>query len=442
MEMEKEELRRKIIEAIDDRAEEIIGIGQDIFAHPELGYKEFRTSDIVANALQKLGLSVTRGLGITGVAARLKGKAGRPNVCVMGELDAVVCPGHPHADKISGAAHACGHNGQVASMIGAAMGLVLGGAAEFLSGQVTFLGVPAEEFVELEYRQKLREEGKIEFFGGKQELLAKGFFDDVDMAMMIHMGSLGEHNKVNLGGTSNGFIGKLVKYKGLEAHAGGAPDLGVNALNAALLGLMAIHAQRETFKDDDHIRVHPIITKGGDLVNVVPADVRMETYVRGKSMEAIKGASVKVNRALRAGAMAIGAEVTIEELPGYLPRLNCAEFTEVFGANASALVGDGFIQQGRHGSGSSDIGDLMHIMPAIHPTCGGAEGAAHSERFSIKDPVDAYILPAKLMALTVVDLLWDNAETAKGILGSFSPAFTKDGYFANWNEVLASSDKG
>ncbi len=220
MEMEKEELRRKIIEAIDDRAEEIIGIGQDIFAHPELGYKEFRTSDIVANALQKLGLSVTRGLGITGVAARLKGKAGRPNVCVMGELDAVVCPGHPHADKISGAAHACGHNGQVASMIGAAMGLVLGGAAEFLSGQVTFLGVPAEEFVELEYRQKLREEGKIEFFGGKQELLAKGFFDDVDMAMMIHMGSLGEHNKVNLGGTSNGFIGKLVKYKGLEAHAG------------------------------------------------------------------------------------------------------------------------------------------------------------------------------------------------------------------------------
>jgi metal-dependent amidase/aminoacylase/carboxypeptidase family protein len=168
----------------------------------------------------------------------------------------------------------------------------------------------------------------------------------------------------------------------------------------------------------------------------------METYVRGKTMEAIKSASVKVNRALRAGAMAIGAEVSIEKLPGYLPRLNCAEFTEVFGANASALVGDAAIQQGKHGSGSSDIGDLMHIMPAIHPTCGGAEGGAHSERFSIKDPVDAYILPAKLMALTVVDLLWDNAEKAKSIIGSFKPVFTKEEYFANWNEVLASSDVG
>ena len=412
MEMEKQDVKRKIIATIDEKAQEIIGIGEDIFANPELGYKEFRTSGIVAEALGGLGLPIEKGLGITGVAARLEGKAPGPNI-----------------------------NGQVAGMIGAAMGLVLANAAGFLSGKVTFLGVPAEEYVELEYRQKLREEGKIQFFGGKQELLAKGFFDDVDMAMMVHMGSFDENRKVTLGGTSNGFIGKLVKYKGAEAHAGGTPDMGVNALNAALLGLMAIHAQRETFRDDDHIRVHPIITKGGDLVNVIPADVRIETYVRGKTMEAIKNAGVKVNRALRAGASAIGAEVSIEELPGYLPRLNCVELTEVCRENASDLVGDAFIQEGGRGPGSSDIGDLMHIMPAIHPTCGGAHGAAHSEKFSIQDPVDAYILPAKLMALTVVDLLWDGAAKAKSILDSFTPAFTKDEYFANWNEVLASPEE-
>ncbi len=110
--------------------------------------------------------------------------------------------------------------------------------------------------------------------------MAQGFFDNVDMAMMIHMAALGPDKKVIVGGTSNGFIGKLIKYKGKESHAGAAPHIGINALNAALLGLMGIHLQRETFKDEDHIRVHPIITKGGDLVNVIPADVRMETYVR------------------------------------------------------------------------------------------------------------------------------------------------------------------
>ncbi len=441
MEMKKEDLKQKIMVAIDEKAQEIIDIGQDIFANPELGYKEFRTSEIVAKSLDKLGLNVTRGLGITGVAARLDGSAPGPNICVMGELDAVVCPGHPHADKTSGAAHACGHNGQVASMLGVAMGLVLSDAAKHLSGKITFLGVPAEEYVELEYRQKLRDEGKIQFFGGKQELLAQGFFDDVDMAIMIHMSSMGDGSKVSLGGTSNGFIGKLVKYKGVEAHAGGSPEVGVNALNAALLGLMAIHAQRETFRDTDHIRVHPIITKGGDLVNVIPADVRIETYVRGKTMEAIKDAGVKVNRAIRAGALAIGAEVDIQELPGYLPRMNCVELTDVCRENASSLVGDTFIKEGKHGAGSSDIGDLMHIMPAIHPSCAGADGAAHTERFSIKDPVDAYILPAKLMAATVVDLLWDGAGRAKSILDSFTPTYSKEEYFANWNEVLNSPEE-
>ena len=114
------------------------------------------------------------------------GKDG-PNLCIMGELDAVVCPGHPYADPLTGAAHACGHNGQVASMIGSAIGLVDSGAMKYLSGKVTFLGVPAEEYVEVEYRQKLRKEGKIQFLGGKQELLAQGFFDNVDTVSYTHL---------------------------------------------------------------------------------------------------------------------------------------------------------------------------------------------------------------------------------------------------------------
>ncbi len=431
-----EGLKSQILDEIVRNSSKVIQTGEDILRHPELGYKETRTAEVVRSAFAGLGLRVRDGLAITGVAARLETGRPGPNVCVMGELDAVVCPGHPFADPVTGAAHACGHNGQIASMLGVASAMVTTGAARHLSGDVTFLGVPAEEFVEIEYRQKLRKQGKIRFLGGKQELLARGFFDDVDMAMMVHMGSFAKGRKIEVGGTSNGFVGKLVRYKGKEAHAGANPHLGVNALNAATLGLLAINAQRETFKDEDHIRVHPIITKGGDLVNVIPADVRMETYVRGRTMESIMEANQKVNRALRAGAYAVGAEVDIEEIPGYLPRRSCPPLEKVFFDNAVELLGESGVEQGSHGSGSSDMGDLMHLMPAIHPSCGGATGTAHSEEFLIEDPETAYVLPAKLMALTVVDLLWGDAAAGRRVRSESRPAMTKDEYFAMWERVL------
>ena len=312
--MTKDELKRRICDAIDKRGEEIIALGEDIFAHPELGYKEFRTSAKVEEKFKALGLKYESGIAITGLKARLKGKARGATLCVMGELDSVLCPGHPHADPLTGAAHSCGHNAQAAAMVGVGMGLVDTGAMQYLGGDIVLVAVPAEEYVEIEYRSKLRKEGKIQFLGGKQQFIVEGGLDDVDLAMMVHAITMDSH-KMTVGGTNNGFVGKFIRYKGKEAHAGGAPHAGVNALNAAMLGLMGIHAQRETLKDDDTIRIHPIITKGGDLVNIIPADVRMETYVRGKRMPAIIDAAKKVDRALKAGAMAVGAEVEIETLP-------------------------------------------------------------------------------------------------------------------------------
>ncbi|NLU06587.1 MAG: amidohydrolase [Firmicutes bacterium] len=438
--MTKEELKRAVLEQIDKHKDKIIDLGQHIMANPELGYKEFKTSALVREHFEELGLDITEGLAITGVSGVLcSGKQG-PNLCIMGELDAVVCPGHPFADPVTGAAHACGHNGQVASMVGSAIGLVHSGAIEYLSGKITFLGVPAEEYVEVEYRQNLRKQGKIRFLGGKQELVARGFFDDIDMAMMVHMAALKPDTKVVVGGTSNGFIGKLVRYRGKEAHAGGSPHLGVNALNAAILGLMAVHMQRETFRDEDHIRVHPIITKGGDLVNVIPADVRIETYVRGKTLKAIKDANKKVTRALKAGAAAIGAQVQIEDIPGYLPRISNPMLDEVFRKNAEQLVGKHMVDSGTHGTGSSDMGDIMHLIPAIHPSCGGAKGIAHSEEFVVEDPDTAYILPAKIMALTAIDVLWGNASVGLQIIEEFEPPMTKEEYLSMWEELVGEGD--
>ena len=137
-------------------------------------------------------------------------------------------------------------------------------------------------------------------------MIARGYLDNVDLSLMIHsQPSL----TCKTAGTSVGFVSKFVKYTGKEAHAGGAPHNGINALNAAQIGLMAIHANRETFRDEDTIRVHPIITKGGDLVNIVPADVRIEAYVRGKTMASVLDASKKVNRSFEAGATAVGSQL-------------------------------------------------------------------------------------------------------------------------------------
>ncbi len=263
-----------------------------------------------------------------------------------------------------------------------------------------------------------------------------GEFDRIDLAMMVHTGASEAGRDATIGGTSNGFVGKFVRYIGKEAHAGGAPHRGINALNAAMLGLAGINAQRETFRDEDTIRVHPIITRGGDLVNIIPADVRMETYVRGKTMEAILEASAKVNRALRAGAMAVGAECRITELPGYLPRLNDEALSTVFAQNLRTLIAPERIGQERHGTGSTDMGDVSHLIPALHPMIGGAEGAVHSEEFRIVDPELAYIIPAKAMAMTIVDLLADGAELAKEIRAKFEPKYTRESYLAMWDNLF------
>lgn len=169
-----------------------------------------------------------------------------------------------------------------------------------LDGRVSFIGVPAEEFIELEYREQLKKEGKICYFGGKQELIRRGELDDVDMAMMFHAQDTGDMKAI-IGPESNGFIGKKIHFIGKESHAGSAPYEGINALNAAMLAINNVHALRETFRESERARFHPIITKGGDIVNVVPADVTMEAYVRARTIQGLSDINSRINQAILAG---------------------------------------------------------------------------------------------------------------------------------------------
>ncbi len=426
--MNKEEMKRAVCEKIDQRKKEMVEIAQTILRNPEFGYKEVKTAALVRDVLKKLNLPVREGLAITGVEGTLVGRDPGPTVCVMGELDSVAGKEAPHADAVTGAAHLCGHHIQVGSMIGTAMGLVDSGVSSHLSGRVKFLGVPAEEYIEIEYRLGLRREKKITFLGGKQELIKLGYFDDVDMAMMVHSFANTPEPAFLLNGTGNGFLAKFIHYEGKPAHAGAIPHEGVNALNAACLGILGIHAQRETFQDKDAIRVHPIITKGGDIVNIVPSDVRLETYVRGKTLDAILDASRKVDRALRAGGDAVGAKTSVTNVPGYLPIFQNPRLTEIARANGVALLGEkGALEAGFMG-GSFDVGDLSHLLPVVHPFVGGARGLIHTSEFSVVDYEAAVVFPAKLMAMCVIDLLSEGAAEAKRVQEEFRPVLTREKY--------------
>ena len=440
-ETDKKELKNKVCAAIDAHKTEIEAYANSVFNEPELGFKEVKTAAKLAAQFAKLGLSYETGLAITGVKARLKGSKPGPTIAILGELDAIVSPEHPHADPTTGAAHACGHHLQQSSMLAAAYGLVKSGVMEELAGEVVFFGVPAEEYVELAYRKKLIAEGKLHFLHGKGELIYRGNFDDIDMAMQIHADKNMPRPTVSIGQSSNGFIGKTIQYVGKTAHAADAPDQGINALNAAMLGIMGINALRETFRDQDVIRVHPIITKGGDLVNNVPSDVRIETYVRAKTMEAIDKTNAKVDAALRAGGAAIGAKVNIDTMPGQLPLICNATLNELFVANAKEAYPQVEIKDAGHFGASTDMGDVSHLMPAIHPFIGGTNGLLHSKDFEVVDFDAAALLPGKCFAMVVVDLLTDNASEAKTILSNYKPALTKEAYIKKLDGYFTKGEK-
>ena len=440
MKMEKEQLKKIAIEAIDKRRSEILSIGDSIYNEPELGYKEFKTAEKVKQVFEAMGIPYEDKIGITGLKGLIRGKKSKYNVAVMGELDSVISPKHPDSDPITGAAHCCGHNCMIAGIIGVVYALKDTDIMENLSGDVSIMAIPAEEFVEIGYRNELIKKGEISFLGGKQEFIKLGAFDDVDIAIMQHTFSSenADNDKIKAEAAypANGFIGQEIQFIGRESHAGSAPHAGVNALNAATIAITAINAQRETFREKDYIRVHPIISKGGDLVNVIPADVRLENYVRGSNVEAILKATERVTRSWHAGADAMGAECIVNSLPGYLPIKPNEELQEIMYQNLKRLLGEENVRKyGEHSCGSSDVGDVASIIPTVHARVGGALGNFHSDDYRLVDRDLAYLGAAKALTLSIIDLLYDEAEEAERVVKAFEPVYTKASYLKEWGCV-------
>ena len=422
----------RISAAVEKHRQKILDAERYIWEHPETGYREVRTSTYLADKFKALGYELTLAEGITGFVTSIDTGRPGPEVMILGELDSLICPSHKDSDPKTGYVHACGHHIQCATLLGIAAALKEEGMLDGLSGRIRLCAVPAEEMIEIEYRNALRKEGKIKYLGGKSEFMSRGLFAGVDLAFMVHA----SRNFAITNG-SVGCIAKTIYYKGTSAHAGGAPWKGKNALYAAMQGLSAVNALRETFKERDLIRFHPIITHGGEAVNAIPELVTIETYVRGATFDAIVDASRRIDRALCGAALSLGVQVEIIDTPGYAPLHNTPALTElVKQAMAEMLPEEKLFVENETLSSSTDMGDLSCVMPVVHPYSGGQTGTAHGDDYRIADTERACIKSTKLQ-LHLLNLLLENgAARAKDVIDNFEPLFKTQGEYLAYIDAL------
>jgi len=410
-----------ILAAIMDAKLKVMETAQYLWDHPETGYREALGSRYVADKLRELGLEVQE-FDIPGcVAVYDTGKPG-PNICIMGELDSLIIFDHPDCNE-KGYVHACAHHMQTAAMLGAAYGLIKSDVKDKLCGKLTFVAVPAEECIELAFREELRKAGKIRYYGGKPEFLARGVFDGVDISMMCHGATHRGDEDVWMCGTSNGMVGKIIHYTGLACHAA-SPHKGVNALYAATLGLSAVNAIREKFEEKDYIRVHPIMTRGGDVVNAIPDHAELETYVRSASVKGMVTAAKAVDRAFVGGAVSVGCECRISTKAGYMPTTVSNELTDLCMDVIPAVTGKK-TSLDPHETGSTDMGDISTIMPTMQFNVGGSVGAYHSKNLIVPEcnREAMYLNGGRVMAAVAYELLKDGGKKANEVKAAYKPEF-------------------
>ncbi len=423
----------KICEAVDKYRSGIIDVAEFMWDNPETGFHEWRATSFLKEKYEALGYKLTMAENIPGFYTIIDTGRPGPEVLVLGELDALMCPGHFHADPTTGAAHACGHNAQSAALYGIAAALTEDGMLDGLSGRIRLCAVPAEETGELAFREKLKSDGIISHFSGKREFMYRGYFDGVDMAILVHTLPV---NYYSVDGRAVGLVSKRATFKGTAAHAGANPDKGRNALYAATQGLSAINAIRETFRDDDHIRVHPIITEGGGAVNTIPDRVTVETYVRGLTIEAISDANKRVNQALAGAAVSLGVELEISDVAGSSPMIDNPELAKVAGEAIHQLLPDAeYYFFDKIDTGSTDMGDVSCIMPTVHAYIPGVKGRGHGNDYCISDHDIACLMSAKWQLAMLRILLSDGGKRAYEVLRGFTPRFKTVG------ELIALNNK-
>ncbi len=401
-----------LFDTIENSKDMILEAERYIWEHPEVGYREWNTHAFMKEHFVSFGYEVHEAGDIPGFYADIDTGREGPRLGIFAEMDALLIPDHPECDKETGAVHACAHHCQCAAMLGLAKALKSDGALDRLSGSIRLFVVPAEEGIELGYRLDLIKQGKIGFIGGKQEFMRRGYLDGVAIGMMVHTGSKGLFCEVG----GNGFVCKKHTFIGKASH-GAAPSQGLNALYAATNALSAANAVREQFSGDNRFRFHPIITKGGEAVNVIPAEVVVESFVRGGNMGQILKANERINRAFAGSAAALGCSLIIEDQIGAAPRIEDKNLRLAFKEVGKLLFNEDEINIERPWSpGCTDMGDISAVMPSVIAYVGCSSIPGHTNRFVVEDAYTACVTNAKLQAGWVHYLLTDGAAYAKKVI--------------------------
>ena len=420
---------------LDSLKKEMINLSEEIFKNPELGFKEFETNKLICEKLEKYKINYINDIAITGIKATIDSKKEGPHIALLCELDSVPSTEHKYLGKRDNCAHSCGHYAQVGMMLGTFLALKESNIIDELGGKVSFIATPAEEYCDFDYRENLVKENKLSYISGKQEMIKLNTFKDIDLVLSAHAMPPGTGHFAEVNSSLNGFLGKKITFRGVSAHAGLNPSDGVNALNAANVALNAIAYLRETFKEEDAIRVHYVISDGGASVNSVPDKVTIDMYIRAKTLDAIIDVNKKVDRAFRGGALAIGAEVEITITGGYLPLTQDESLTQAVKDNMLKFMDKDKIISDCHSFASGDIGDLSYLLPTVQIGVSGFAGRVHGNDFRTEDTHIAYELPINYFTETVKDLLKDNGKRTKEILSNYKQRLTFDQYIKLLNDT-------
>ncbi|MFP4331136.1 MAG: M20/M25/M40 family metallo-hydrolase [Spirochaetaceae bacterium] len=363
-----------------------VELGRRLWATPEGGFIEWKTQKLLVEGFTAQGFEVEPFGEIPGFLARWPG-ADRPKVALISDMDALPLGGGRYR-------HMCGHHQQLTALLGTAS--EMRSSAPDLLEVVSFIAFPGEEYVELERREEIRAAGTITYLSGKQEMLHRGLLDGYRAVIATHTAGLPAKPSINSVRRMNGFEELAFLFRGLSAHAGAAPHNGRNAQNAGSLFLQAAAFLRERFREEEHIRIHPVLRLPPEQpVSFIPDTVRVETYVRGATPEAVGRTTDELIQAAEGCATAIGVEVEVTRRPGYLPLKTNETLHRLVGETASEL-GIPFDDEA-FGSASTDVGDISQRIPAVIVGLPGTNGALHRPDFQTVDEELAYEFPPRFL---------------------------------------------
>ena len=389
-----EKLKVQACALIDKNAETLVNVSHEIHDHPEQNYEEVFASELLTRSANDQGVHVE--LGAFDCATGFSGDVGSgPTVCIMSEYDALPDIGH-----------GCGHNIIAAAGLGAA--IALASIADASGGRVRYMGTPAEEGG-----------------GGKILMARNGALVGVDLAMMVHPADadLATIDAIALQQL-------LVEYTGQESHAAAAPQLGRNALDAAVLGYMAVATLRQHILPTE--RIHGIFLKSGEKPNIVPREASSEWYVRSDNVTSLAALKPRVLASLESGALACGCSVSHEWIgTAYADMVTNDTMGTMYAHNALTLGRT--VTDPRHGGrrvvGSTDMGNVSHLVPSIHPMIASAPVgiSIHTKQFAqfARSPMadQAVLDGAKAMAMTAIDF-WTSSERQQAVAAEFQAAST------------------